>query len=221
VGTARIDKTRCIAWEQDKKCLICDEICPYNAIVSQFVTGHPITVPVIGETVPEANETFFVNLSGATNATLADLLERSNALVEEILKQQGVVMARLGEASKRTDFGDEIAATLHSEREKFAGVKRQLGFTYDGIEAEFPGITPLAEGAEINERTRAEFFSDFVLILRLRFPSDMEGRAFKVVDASPDSVKGYMRNLGSTNTFAPALTNINPDQIVGFSIAEV
>jgi MauM/NapG family ferredoxin protein len=49
VGTARIDKTRCIAWEQDKKCLICDEICPYNAIVSQFVTGHPITVPVIDE----------------------------------------------------------------------------------------------------------------------------------------------------------------------------
>jgi MauM/NapG family ferredoxin protein len=49
VGTARIDKTRCIAWEQDKKCLICDEICPYNAIASQFVTGHPNTVPVIDE----------------------------------------------------------------------------------------------------------------------------------------------------------------------------
>jgi polyferredoxin len=49
VGTARIDKTRCIAWEQDKKCLICDEICPYNAIMSQFVAGHPITVPVIDE----------------------------------------------------------------------------------------------------------------------------------------------------------------------------
>jgi polyferredoxin len=49
VGTARIDKTRCIAWEQDKKCLICDEICPYNAIASQFAAGHPITVPVIDE----------------------------------------------------------------------------------------------------------------------------------------------------------------------------
>ena len=49
VGTARIDKTRCIAWEQDKKCLICDEICPYNAIVSRFMTGHPVTVPVIDE----------------------------------------------------------------------------------------------------------------------------------------------------------------------------
>lgn len=35
-------------------------------------TTQTITVPVIGETVPEANETFFVNLSGATNATISD-----------------------------------------------------------------------------------------------------------------------------------------------------
>lgn len=35
-------------------------------------TTRTITVPVIGETVPEANETFFVNLSGAINATIAD-----------------------------------------------------------------------------------------------------------------------------------------------------
>ena len=35
-------------------------------------TTRTITVPVIGETIPEANETFFVNLSGATNATIAD-----------------------------------------------------------------------------------------------------------------------------------------------------
>lgn len=35
-------------------------------------TTRTITVPVIGETVPEANETFFVNLSGASNATISD-----------------------------------------------------------------------------------------------------------------------------------------------------
>ena len=49
IGTARIEKSRCIAWEQDKKCLICDEICPYNAISSQFVPDHPVTVPVVDE----------------------------------------------------------------------------------------------------------------------------------------------------------------------------
>jgi uncharacterized protein YhjY with autotransporter beta-barrel domain len=35
-------------------------------------TTRTITVLVNGEVVPEANETFFVNLSGATNATIAD-----------------------------------------------------------------------------------------------------------------------------------------------------
>lgn len=35
-------------------------------------TTRTITVPVIGETVPEANETFFVNLSSATNAIISD-----------------------------------------------------------------------------------------------------------------------------------------------------
>lgn len=35
-------------------------------------TTRTITVPVIGDTVPEADETFFVNLSGAVNATIGD-----------------------------------------------------------------------------------------------------------------------------------------------------
>ncbi|GAB2503979.1 putative Ig domain-containing protein [Arenimonas alkanexedens] len=35
-------------------------------------TTRTVTVQVIGDTVPEANETYFVNLSGATNATIAD-----------------------------------------------------------------------------------------------------------------------------------------------------
>jgi hypothetical protein len=35
-------------------------------------TTQTITVPVVGDTLDEANETFVVNLSGATNATIAD-----------------------------------------------------------------------------------------------------------------------------------------------------
>lgn len=49
IGTARIIRSRCIAWEQEKSCLICDEICPYNAIVSRFIPGHSVTVPFIQE----------------------------------------------------------------------------------------------------------------------------------------------------------------------------
>ncbi len=38
IGTAVIDRDRCIAWEQNKLCLICDEICPYDAIEFKVVT---------------------------------------------------------------------------------------------------------------------------------------------------------------------------------------
>ncbi|TXI48178.1 MAG: autotransporter domain-containing protein [Lysobacter sp.] len=43
-----------------------------TAIITSGLTTQTISVPVIGEIVPEANETFFVNLSGASNATIAD-----------------------------------------------------------------------------------------------------------------------------------------------------
>jgi polyferredoxin len=32
IGTAVIDRSRCLAWERDKHCLVCDEACPYDAI---------------------------------------------------------------------------------------------------------------------------------------------------------------------------------------------
>src|SRR5262249_54490756 len=35
-------------------------------------TTGTITVPVVGDRLPEPDETFFVNLSGASNATIAD-----------------------------------------------------------------------------------------------------------------------------------------------------
>ena len=38
MGTASIDRARCIAWEQQKLCLICDEICPFAAIDFKLVT---------------------------------------------------------------------------------------------------------------------------------------------------------------------------------------
>jgi ferredoxin len=37
MGTAVIDRSRCIAWEQEKLCLICGEICPFNAIETRIV----------------------------------------------------------------------------------------------------------------------------------------------------------------------------------------
>jgi MauM/NapG family ferredoxin protein len=51
IGTAVIDRSRCIAWEQDKLCLICDEICPYNAIETRVVDNFtgPFKKPFVLE----------------------------------------------------------------------------------------------------------------------------------------------------------------------------
>lgn len=46
MGTARLDKNKCIAWAQNKKCLICEEVCPVKAIKS---TGR--NRPVVSEDV--------------------------------------------------------------------------------------------------------------------------------------------------------------------------
>ena len=40
VGTAILRKEQCLVWSQNKLCLICDEICPYNAIVFRPVEGY-------------------------------------------------------------------------------------------------------------------------------------------------------------------------------------
>src|SRR5512136_2585523 len=47
VGTAVLRKEMCLVWAQNKICLICDEICPYNAIVFRPVEGYrrPVVVP--------------------------------------------------------------------------------------------------------------------------------------------------------------------------------
>lgn len=51
VGTAVVDRNRCVAWEQNKECLVCDEVCPYNAITAHYVetTTGKFKVPVVDE----------------------------------------------------------------------------------------------------------------------------------------------------------------------------
>lgn len=41
MGTAILRRERCLVWEQDKACLVCDEICPYDAITFRQVGGMP------------------------------------------------------------------------------------------------------------------------------------------------------------------------------------
>ncbi len=44
IGNAIIERNRCIAWEQLKVCLICDEVCPYDAIEFKMVTDEKGTL---------------------------------------------------------------------------------------------------------------------------------------------------------------------------------
>ncbi len=39
VGTAILKRESCLVWEQDRLCLVCDEICPYDAIIFRWVDG--------------------------------------------------------------------------------------------------------------------------------------------------------------------------------------
>lgn len=40
IGTAVLYRDRCLVWEQDKLCLICDEQCPYDAIEFRIIDGE-------------------------------------------------------------------------------------------------------------------------------------------------------------------------------------
>ncbi|MCX7995668.1 MAG: 4Fe-4S binding protein [candidate division WOR-3 bacterium] len=53
IGTAIIDRVRCIAWEQNKTCLICDEACQYNAInmVNETIQGVTLGRPYVDERI--------------------------------------------------------------------------------------------------------------------------------------------------------------------------
>jgi formate hydrogenlyase subunit 6/NADH:ubiquinone oxidoreductase subunit I len=47
IGTAWIVRQNCLAWEQDKKCLVCDEVCPYNALSFRPAPGLRNAVPFV------------------------------------------------------------------------------------------------------------------------------------------------------------------------------
>lgn len=47
VGTAWINRQNCLVWEQDKKCLVCDEVCPYSALSFRPVPGLRNAAPFV------------------------------------------------------------------------------------------------------------------------------------------------------------------------------
>ncbi|MCP4021757.1 MAG: 4Fe-4S dicluster domain-containing protein [Desulfobacteraceae bacterium] len=48
-GTARLIRQKCLAWEFNKSCMVCDEVCPYDAIEFEKQTGNKVPVPHVLE----------------------------------------------------------------------------------------------------------------------------------------------------------------------------
>ena len=48
-GTAVIFHRKCLAWEQQKSCMVCDEVCPYKAVEFRKEPGNPVPVPLVHE----------------------------------------------------------------------------------------------------------------------------------------------------------------------------
>lgn len=44
-GTAEIDLARCIAWADGERCMVCDEVCPFDAVVFRLEADRPVAVP--------------------------------------------------------------------------------------------------------------------------------------------------------------------------------
>jgi MauM/NapG family ferredoxin protein len=49
-GTAVIFRQKCLAWEHGKSCMVCDEVCPYDAIDFEKRADLPYPVPHVQET---------------------------------------------------------------------------------------------------------------------------------------------------------------------------
>ncbi len=45
IGTAEVLRDHCLAWAKKKRCLVCDEVCPYDAIALKPEPGYSVGVP--------------------------------------------------------------------------------------------------------------------------------------------------------------------------------
>ncbi|MFC1867848.1 4Fe-4S binding protein [Thermodesulfobacteriota bacterium] len=49
LGTAVILREKCLAWEHQKRCMVCDEVCPFGAVRFRYEPGNPVPVPEVFE----------------------------------------------------------------------------------------------------------------------------------------------------------------------------
>ncbi|MDR1946163.1 MAG: 4Fe-4S binding protein [Desulfovibrio sp.] len=47
IGTAAVNRSRCVAWAEKKRCVVCEETCPFASIALVRVPGSDIPAPVV------------------------------------------------------------------------------------------------------------------------------------------------------------------------------
>jgi len=127
LGTAVIDRERCLVWAEDKLCLICDEQCPYNAIVFKWQDGFrkPFVVankcngcgfceekcPVRGESAIIVTPQDEIRLASGSYAEAAKKLQlefKEDAGTDRFFLEENQGSRPEGQADKRTPATDKI-----------------------------------------------------------------------------------------------------------------
>jgi MauM/NapG family ferredoxin protein len=142
IGTAVINKDKCLPWEQNKECLVCDETCPYNAITTKMMDTHygPYKVPVVDEDLclgcgiceehcPIYDEAAIVvfNFSENRRAKGDYVSERQK---KEILDERRKSDQALGKAMK--DGGEGVPEDFENDRDRIDSTgKLPEGFIFD------------------------------------------------------------------------------------------
>jgi ferredoxin len=47
IGAAHVLRQKCLAWEEDKRCVVCQEVCPYGSISLRTLPGCQAPVPFV------------------------------------------------------------------------------------------------------------------------------------------------------------------------------
>ena len=134
IGTAYIDRRRCLSWEYDRLCLICDEQCPYDAI--DLVEEGGLKCPVVYEH----------KCSGCGMCESKCPVEGRSAIV---VLPVGEIRLKTGSYLKEVD---SLNLDLKLVEEKQLPAKGQIrDFSYEDLGLDPDNLPPLPPGFILDE----------------------------------------------------------------------
>lgn len=156
-GTARIMRDMCLAWEHQKRCMVCDEVCPYSAIKFRSEPGNPVPVPEVIEErcsgcgfcehhCPVQNQSaIYVTPMGAVRLSKGSFMEYG--------KSQGLNISLEHKGKKEQAGAEDYPGESYPSNEGDAP-----GFDGDapGFEANAPGFETATDSLESKEETMHE-----------------------------------------------------------------